>query len=133
MTEQAVAVLVGATLPGAVGVAEVDAICVSMVNCACSAISFTLGDPPLDLDVVFVAQSPSMVCSSTLHLAFPESVTRIIAKMLRRSHETAPPCPDTCLGRNRTDGRKDQTDSRPHRVVRVYLLAAGGVSTVEGA
>ena len=39
--------------------------------------------------MVFVAQSPSMACSSTLHLASPESVTRIITKVLRRSHETA--------------------------------------------
>ena len=32
-----------------------------------------------------------MVCSSTLHLASSESVTRIIAEMLRRSLETAEP------------------------------------------
>ena len=36
-----------------------------------------------------------MVCSSTLHLASPEPVARMIAEMLRRSHETAPAFVDT--------------------------------------
>ena len=56
-------------------------------GCACEGLA--LRDPPLDLSVVFVAQSPAMVCSSTLHLASSESVTRIIAEMLHRSLETA--------------------------------------------
>ncbi|MEQ1897225.1 MAG: hypothetical protein ABL971_07545 [Vicinamibacterales bacterium] len=51
-------------------------------------------DPSLDLYVVVVAESPSMVCASTLHLASLRTVARMIAGMLRRSHETARPMVD---------------------------------------